>query len=42
MADDMRRQADKKEQTIVHVGNRTIKDAVTTQERADGYRFVRA
>ena len=42
LMDDMRRQADKKEQTIVHVGNRTIKDAVTTQERADGYRFVRA
>lgn len=42
MADDMRRQADKKEQTVVNVGNRTIKEAVMTQERADGYRFVRA
>lgn len=42
MADDMRRQADKREQTVVQVGNRTIRDALTTQEQADGYRFVRA
>jgi hypothetical protein len=40
MADDIRRQADKKEQTIVQVGNRTISDAVVTQRNANGYRFV--
>lgn len=41
MSVDMRRQADKKEQTIVQVGNRTITDAVTTQQRANGYVFAR-
>ncbi|WP_418718269.1 hypothetical protein [Candidatus Allofournierella merdipullorum] len=40
LAEDMRRQADKKEQTIVQVGNRTITDVVTTQQRANGYRFA--
>ena len=40
MADDMRRQADKNEQTIVQIGNRTVTDAVTTQRKANGYRFV--
>lgn len=40
MADDVRRQADKEEQTIVQVGNRTVTDAVTTQRRANGYQFV--
>ena len=42
MADDMRRQADKPEQTIVQVGNRTITDAVTTQQKANGYKFTTA
>lgn len=42
MAENMRRQADKKEQTIVQVGNRTVTDAVTTQRSANGYRFVTA
>ena len=41
MAEDMRRQADKKEQTIVQIGNRTVSDAVTTQQKANGYVFVR-
>lgn len=41
MADDIRRQADKKEQTIVQVGNRVVTDAVTTQQKANGYVFVR-
>ena len=41
MSVDMRRQADKKEQTIVQVGNRTINDAVVTQQRANGYVFVK-
>lgn len=40
MADDMRRQADKKEQTNVYIGNRAVSDAVTTQQNANGYRFV--
>ena len=40
IADDMRRQADKKEQTIVQVGNRTITEAVATQRQADGYVFT--
>lgn len=41
MAADMRRQADKNEQTIVQIGNRTVSDAVTTQRKANGYVFVR-
>lgn len=41
MAEDVRRQADKKEQTIVKVGNRVISDAVTTQQKANGYVFTR-
>ena len=41
MAEDVRRQADKKEQTVVQVGNRVISDAVTTQQKANGYVFVK-
>lgn len=41
MADDMRRQADKNEQTVVQIGNRTVTDAVTTQRKANGYVFVK-
>ena len=41
IATDTKRQADKNEQTIVKIGNRTITDAVTTQQRANGYSFVR-
>lgn len=41
MADDVRRQADKEEKTIVQIGNRTISDAVTTQKNADGYSFIK-
>ncbi|MDR2044911.1 MAG: hypothetical protein LBQ15_11235 [Clostridium sp.] len=40
MAEDVRRQADKQEKTTVQIGNRVITDAVTTQQRANGYRFV--
>ena len=40
IAEDVRRQADKEEQTIVQVGNRTITDAVTTQRKANGYSFT--
>ena len=41
MAADMKRQADKPENTTVQIGNKTITDAVITQQRADGYRFAR-
>ena len=41
LVDDVRRQADKNEQTIVQIGNRTVNDAVTTQRKANGYVFVR-
>lgn len=40
MVNDMKRQADKEEQTIVQVGNRTVTDAVTTQKKANGYVFA--
>lgn len=39
MAQDMRRQANKKEQTIVEIGRRTITDVITTQRNADGFQF---
>ena len=39
MASDMNRQANKKEITTVKIGDRTITDAVVTQEKANGYRF---
>ena len=41
IASDTKRQADKEEQTIVQVGNRTITDAVETQQRANGYKFTK-
>ncbi|SCJ24873.1 Uncharacterised protein [uncultured Ruminococcus sp.] len=41
MADDVHKQADKNEQTIVQIGNRTVTDAVTTQRKANGYVFVK-
>lgn len=41
MAADVKRQADKNEQTIVKLGNRTVNDAVTTQKKANGYSFVK-
>ena len=41
IAEDVKRQAEKKEKTIVQIGNRTVKDAVVTQEEADGFRFVK-
>lgn len=40
IANDTKRQADKHEQTVVKIGNRTVTDAVTTQKDADGYRFT--
>lgn len=41
MANDMRRQADKQEQTVVQIGNRVVNDAVTTQKKANGYVFAK-
>lgn len=40
IAEDVRRQADKKEKTVVQIGNRTISEAVTTQQKANGYVFA--
>ena len=40
MAADVKRQADKNEQTVVKIGNRTVTDAVTAQKKANGYSFV--
>lgn len=40
IAEDVRRQADKEEQTVVKIGNRTITNAVTTQRKANGYSFT--
>ena len=40
IASDAKRQADKQETTVVQVGNRTITDAVTTQQKANGYSFT--
>ena len=40
MASDMNRQANKKEQTTVQIGNKTVTDAVVTQQNANGYRFT--
>ena len=39
IANDTKRQADKEEQTIVQIGNRTITDIVDKQQSANGYRF---
>ena len=39
IAIDTKRQADKEEQTIVQIGNRTITDVVDKQQSANGYRF---
>lgn len=41
IASDTKRQADKEEQTIVQIGNRTINDAVVTQQKANGYVFAK-
>ena len=34
-------QANKAEQTLVQIGNRTINDAVVTQQKANGYVFAK-
>jgi phage-related protein len=41
IAADAKRQADKEEQTIVQIGNRTINDAVISQQKANGYVFAK-
>lgn len=40
IAVDTRKQADKEEKTVLQIGSRTIDDVVTTQRRANGYRFL--
>lgn len=40
IAADTKRQAYKDDTTIVQIGNRTITDAVTTQEKANGFNFT--
>ena len=40
IAEDTKRQADKKEKTVVQIGNRTVKDVVTAQQQADGFSFT--
>ena len=42
MATDVKRQADKNEQTVVKIGNRTITDAVKEQKNANGFSFTTA
>lgn len=41
MAADVKRQADKDEQTIVKIGNKTITDTITAQQKANGYSFIK-
>ena len=41
MSEDMKRQADKQEKTVVQVGNRTLMDAVVAQQKANGYQFIK-
>lgn len=40
MVEGVWKQADKKEKTIVQIGNRAVNDAVTTQRNANGYEFA--
>lgn len=40
MASDVKRQADKNEQTVVKIGGKTLTNAVTTQRKANGYSFA--
>lgn len=40
MADDVKRQADKSEKTVVQIGNRVITDEVNRQKKANGYSFT--
>ena len=41
ISEDTRRQADKPNVTTVQIGQKTVKDAVVSQGRADGFSFVR-
>ena len=40
MATDVKRQANKKEETVVQIGNRTVHDVVMEQKNANGYSFI--
>lgn len=39
IASDTKKQADKQEQTIVQIGNRTITDTIVKQQKANGFVF---
>ena len=41
IASDTKKQADKQEQTIVQIGNRTITDTIVKQQKANGFVFNR-
>ena len=41
IANDTKRQADKKETTVVQIGNKTVAKAVREQEKANGYKFTK-
>lgn len=41
IAADVKRQAEKKEKTVVQIGNRAITDAVVSQQNANGFAFVK-
>ena len=41
IASDTKRQADKDEQTLVQIGNRVVSDVVRTQQKANGYNFIK-
>lgn len=40
IANDTKRQADKKETTVVQIGNKTVAKSIREQEKANGYRFT--
>lgn len=41
IANDTKRQADKKETTVVQIGNKTVAKSIKEQEKANGYRFTK-
>lgn len=41
IANDTKRQADKKETTVVQIGNKTVAKSIREQEKANGYRFTK-
>ena len=41
IANDTKRQADKKETTVVQIGNKTVAKSIREQEKANGYKFTK-